>query len=81
MTLAIVERLRRKSVHDYGNEIDGGTLDEAANTIERMTEALEAVRAYYFLANPSGLTDAYVCDLVCEALSLPTCIKDQSHDL
>lgn len=45
---------------------------EAANIIERMTEALTAVREYYFLANPTKLTEAYVCDLVCSALTPPS---------
>lgn len=37
--------------------------------IERMREALLAVKAYHIDANPTELTDARVCDLVCSALA------------
>jgi hypothetical protein len=36
--------------------------------IKELREALEAVKAYYIDANPTKLTEAYVCDLVCTAL-------------
>ena len=37
--------------------------------IERLREALLAVKAYHIDANPTELTDARVCDLVCSALA------------
>jgi hypothetical protein len=40
----------------------------AACHYAELVETLTAVRAYYMLANPTKLTEAQVCDMVCGAL-------------
>jgi translation initiation factor 2B subunit (eIF-2B alpha/beta/delta family) len=49
-------------------------LDMAARALEashhaELVETLTAVRSYYILANPTKLTEAQVCDMVCGVLA------------
>lgn len=61
----VLERLRRWE----GDGHPHGLLHrDAKSIIEAQAGALEAVKAYYIDANPTKLSDAYVCDLVCGAL-------------
>lgn len=75
MTLPIVEQLRELAEHNrrhFPSTREEGFIalgDEAADTIGELVEALSTVRAYYFLANPTKLTEAQVCDMVCTVLA------------
>jgi hypothetical protein len=67
--IAANERRERSATH--GMEIVVEAALEASGHAE-LVEALLAVKAYYIDANPTKLTEAQVCDMVCGALAKHT---------